>query len=47
MMAQALYTSFGADGEPPIVAQLCAPEDRARLARALAALARQLAGAPP
>ncbi|HEY0271037.1 MAG TPA: Ppx/GppA family phosphatase, partial [Sphingomonas sp.] len=29
MMAQALYTSFGADGEPEIVTRLCSPEDRA------------------
>lgn len=33
MMAQALYTSFGADGEPEIVPQLCSPEDRARALR--------------
>ena len=30
MMAQALYTSFGADGEPEIIAQLATPEDRAK-----------------
>jgi exopolyphosphatase/guanosine-5'-triphosphate,3'-diphosphate pyrophosphatase len=28
MMAQALFTSFGADGEPDIVAKLCSPDDR-------------------
>ena len=33
MMAQALYTSFGASGEPKIVATLAAPEDRARAMR--------------
>lgn len=33
MMAQALYTSFGADGEPDIVAKLCSPEDRERALR--------------
>ena len=33
MMAQALYTSFGADGDPDIVPRLCSPEDRARALR--------------
>ena len=33
MMAQALFTSFGADGEPPIVARLCGPDDRRRAMR--------------
>jgi exopolyphosphatase/guanosine-5'-triphosphate,3'-diphosphate pyrophosphatase len=33
MMAQALFTSFGASGEPDIVARLCAPEDRQRAIR--------------
>lgn len=33
MMAQALYTSFGAAGEPPIVRRLCAPADAERARR--------------
>ncbi|WP_454882835.1 Ppx/GppA phosphatase family protein [Sphingomonas oryzagri] len=33
MMAQALYTSFGADGEPEIVPLLCSPDDRAQALR--------------
>jgi exopolyphosphatase/guanosine-5'-triphosphate,3'-diphosphate pyrophosphatase len=33
MMAQALYTSFGADGEPEIVSRLCSVDDRARALR--------------
>ena len=33
MMAQALYISFGADGEPEIIAQLATPEDRAKALR--------------
>jgi exopolyphosphatase/guanosine-5'-triphosphate,3'-diphosphate pyrophosphatase len=33
MMAQALYISFGADGEPEIIGQLATPEDRAKALR--------------
>ncbi len=33
MMAQALYTSFGAPGEPEIVVRLCSPDDRRRAIR--------------
>ncbi len=33
MMAQALFSSFGADGEPEIVAMLAAPEDRRKALR--------------
>ncbi|WBO24157.1 Ppx/GppA family phosphatase [Sphingomonas abietis] len=33
MMAQALYTSFGADGEPEILSQLASAEDRAKALR--------------
>lgn len=30
MIAQALFTSFGGDGEPPIIIRLCTAEERAR-----------------
>ncbi|WP_419825419.1 Ppx/GppA family phosphatase [Sphingomonas sp.] len=33
MMAQALWTSFGADGDPPVVPLICALEDRRRAVR--------------
>ncbi len=33
MMAQALYTSFGAAGEPDIVTRLCLPDDRRQAQR--------------